>query len=160
VYSLRTRQRTILRVYFVGARPAISSRHFSRHFSRRFSPRVLIYSRVSGRTQKPQQFSSDTTTELSSICAAAVEISPRRRANHGSTGFVYVHLRPRGHFAAKIFAAGVRVWLCNFNTREEAACAYDAAAWRFARPRHQMNFPEVGSLAEAESLVPEPHFVS
>ena len=69
-------------------------------------------------------------------------------------------MRPGGRYAAEISAAGYRVWLGTFNTRVEAARAYDAAAWRFGRPRHTMNFPEVSSLAEAERRASEPHFVS
>lgn len=80
-------------------------------------------------------------------------MAPCRRSN---TGFIGVRLRPGGHFAAEITAAGVRVWLGTFSTKQDAARAYDAAAWRFDRPRHQMNFPEVRSLTEAESLAPEP----
>ncbi|KAK1613268.1 hypothetical protein QYE76_036941 [Lolium multiflorum] len=85
---------------------------------------------------------------------------PRRRTNHSNTGFTGVRLRPGGCFAAEISAAGVRVWLGTFNSKEEAARAYDAAVWRFARPCHQMNFPEVSSLEEATFLAPVPQFAS
>ncbi|KAK1682477.1 hypothetical protein QYE76_043325 [Lolium multiflorum] len=68
-------------------------------------------------------------------------MAPRRRSN---TGFIGVRLRPAGHFAAEITAGGTRVWLGTFYTKEAAARAYDVAAWRFGRPRHEMNFPEVG----------------
>jgi hypothetical protein len=34
--------------------------------------------------------------------------------------------------------------------------AYDAAAWRFCRPRRDMNFLDVESLEEAEFLAPPP----
>ncbi|KAK1686688.1 hypothetical protein QYE76_047536 [Lolium multiflorum] len=67
-------------------------------------------------------------------------MAPRRRSN---TGFIGVRLRPAGHFAAEITAGGTRVWLGTFYTKEAAARAYDVAAWRFGRPRHEMNFPEV-----------------
>ncbi|KAK1611653.1 hypothetical protein QYE76_035326 [Lolium multiflorum] len=64
-------------------------------------------------------------------------MAPRRRSN---TGFIGVRLRPAGHFAAEITAGGTRVWLGTFYTKEAAARAYDVAAWRFGRPRHEMNF--------------------
>ena len=69
-------------------------------------------------------------------------------------------MRPGGRYAAEISGAGQRMWLGTFNTGVEAARAYDAAAWRFGRPRHTMNFPEVRSLVEAERHTSEPHFVS
>ncbi|KAK1691858.1 hypothetical protein QYE76_008555 [Lolium multiflorum] len=79
-------------------------------------------------------------------------MAPRRRSN---MGFIGVRLRPAGHFAAEITAGGARVWLGTFYTKEAAARAYDVAAWRFGRPRHEMNFPEVRSLTEARvSLEP------
>ncbi|KAK1661095.1 hypothetical protein QYE76_049254 [Lolium multiflorum] len=77
----------------------------------------------------------------------------RRRSN---TGFIGVRLRPTGHFAAEITVGATRVWLGTFYTKEAAAHAYDVAAWRFGRSRHEMNFPEVGSLTEAQSLSTEP----
>ncbi|KAK1611313.1 hypothetical protein QYE76_034986 [Lolium multiflorum] len=80
-------------------------------------------------------------------------MAPRRRSN---TGFIGVRLRPAGHFAAEITAGGTRVWLGTFYTKEAAARAYDVAAWRFGRSRHEMNFPEVRSLTEAQSLSTEP----
>ena len=52
------------------------------------------------------------------------------------------------------------MWLGTFNTAVEAARAYNVAVWRFGRPRHTMNFPEVRSLAEAENRTTQPHFVS
>jgi hypothetical protein len=102
--------------------------------------------------QHHQQQLSPPTPPLNPLSSAAVEMAPRRRRN---TGFIDVRLRPGDHFAAEITAAGVRVWLSTFNTKQEVARAYDTAAWRFARPRHHMNFPEVRSLTEAESLAPE-----
>ena len=72
----------------------------------------------------------------------------------------YVGVRQRGaRYAAEISGAGQRLWLGTFDTAEAAARAYDLAAWRFGRPRHNMNFTEVRSLAEAESRATEPHFV-
>ncbi|KAK1670240.1 hypothetical protein QYE76_058399 [Lolium multiflorum] len=76
-------------------------------------------------------------------------MAPRRRSN---TGFIGVRLRPAGHFAAEITAGGTRVWLGTFYTKEAAARAY-VAAWRFGRPRHEMNFPRSGLDGARVSLL-------
>ncbi|KAK1609988.1 hypothetical protein QYE76_033661 [Lolium multiflorum] len=78
---------------------------------------------------------------------------PRRR------GFRGVRVRPSGRFTAEIRAGGFRLTLGTYNTPEEAARAYDAAAWRFRRPGNDMNFPDVESLEEAEFLAPPPCLV-
>ncbi|KAE8768156.1 hypothetical protein D1007_60403 [Hordeum vulgare] len=41
-----------------------------------------------------------------------------------------------------------------FNTADEAARAYDAAAWRLNRPRRDMNFLEVMTREWAQRLAP------
>jgi hypothetical protein len=69
-------------------------------------------------------------------------------------------VRPSGRFTAEIRAGGFRLTLGTYNTPEEAARAYDAAAWRFRRPGHDMNFPDVESLEEAEFLAPPPCLVT
>ncbi|KAK1653724.1 hypothetical protein QYE76_071529 [Lolium multiflorum] len=81
---------------------------------------------------------------------------PRRR---GSSGFRGVRARPNGRFYAEMRAGGFRLTLGTYNTPELAARAYDAAAWRFRRPRCDMNFPDVESLEEAEFLAPTPCLV-
>ncbi|KAK1630300.1 hypothetical protein QYE76_004615 [Lolium multiflorum] len=81
---------------------------------------------------------------------------PRRR---GASGFRGVRVRPSGRFTAEIRAGGFRLTLGTYNTPELAARAYDAAAWRFRRPGHNMNFPDVESLEEAEFLAPPPCLV-
>nr|XP_051190654.1 uncharacterized protein LOC127303978 [Lolium perenne] len=102
-----------------------------------------------------RQFSSNTTASSSSnttsnsspptpppnhLSSTVVEMDPRC---HSNTRFIGVRLRVVGHFAAEITTAGVHVWLGTINTKQEAAHAYNATAWSFACPRHQMNFPEV-----------------
>ncbi|KAK1610709.1 hypothetical protein QYE76_034382 [Lolium multiflorum] len=76
---------------------------------------------------------------------------PRRR---GSSGFRGVRARPNGRFYAEMRAGGFWLTLGTYNTPELAARAYDAAAWRFRRPRCDMNFLDVESLEEAEFLAP------
>ncbi|KAK1669998.1 hypothetical protein QYE76_058157 [Lolium multiflorum] len=77
---------------------------------------------------------------------------PRRR---GASGFRGVRVRPSGRFYAEIRVGGFHL----NNMPELAARAYDAAAWRFRRPRRDMNFPDVESLEEAEFLAPPPCLV-
>jgi hypothetical protein len=70
-----------------------------------------------------------------------------------------VRPRPNGLFYAEIRTASFRLMLGTYNSPEEAARAYDAAAWRIGRPRRQMNFPETESLEEAQFLAPQPDLV-
>jgi hypothetical protein len=51
---------------------------------------------------------------------------------------------------------GYRLTLGTYPTAELATRVYNAAAWRFHRPRRDMSFPDIESLEEAESLVLPP----
>jgi hypothetical protein len=80
----------------------------------------------------------------------------------GASGFRGVQTRPNGTYYAE-FRAGsfrvIRVILGTYDAPELAAHAYDATAWRFWRPRRDLNFPEVESLMVAELLAPPPRLI-
>jgi hypothetical protein len=82
---------------------------------------------------------------------------PRCRS---ASGFRGVRSRPNGTFYAELRIGGFRLTLGTYESPEEAAQEYDAAAWRVGHPQREMNFPEMESLAEAEFLALQPALVT
>jgi hypothetical protein len=82
---------------------------------------------------------------------ASPGMPPRRR---GSSEFRGVCARPNGTYYSELRAGSFWLTLRIYDTSELATRAYDAATWQLGRPRRDLNFPGVASLAEAEFLVP------
>ncbi|KAF7003321.1 hypothetical protein CFC21_018650 [Triticum aestivum] len=83
---------------------------------------------------------------------------PRRR---GGTGYRGVRVRPSGTCSAEIRSGGgMRLCLGTFDTAQEGARAYDAAAWRLLRSRQNMNFADVATRERAQELAPFPRLLT
>ncbi|KAI5082032.1 hypothetical protein GOP47_0001775 [Adiantum capillus-veneris] len=111
-------------------------------------------------TPRPMQLLEHVKEEkqepLSSNCATSRP--PRLAERKGAKHYRGVRQRPWGKYAAEIRDSarqGARVWLGTFDTAEDAALAYDRAAFKMRGPRALLNFPVEDVIKSMQAMEKE-----